>query len=316
LPGTPFVTLTTLDRPFDETATSKDPGAPLVTGTTGVFDVLGVDILSGRRFDALEVAEGHNVVVLSAKTASQVFGTTDVTGREVLVRLAAFYVPPAAPRVWRATVVGVAADTDSQRLSARSTGVVYAPLRPNDVKVPFLVLAVRSSLDPAATARTLPAIMRLANPEIPMPASGPARLIITPEIVLYRYVAVVCAVLAGLGLAMSMTGLYGVLSLLVSRRTREFGLRMALGGTARRIAWMVLKDGARPVRDGLLIGLLFGVGGRALFRYATGRQDIALFDAVGFAVVAVVLSIAAAVACYLPARRASRVDPNVALREL
>jgi putative ABC transport system permease protein len=78
---------------------------------------------------------------------------------------------------------------------------------------------------------------------------------------------------------------------------------------------MVLRDGARPVLDGLIIGLLFGVLGRGVVRYSLGQASVQLFDPAGFSIVAILLAIAAVLACYLPARRASRVDPNVALRE-
>jgi len=313
LAGTPFATLSTVDRPFEESPAANYAGGPLVTGTAAMFEVLGVRVLSGRPFATSEVAEGRHIVVLSAVAAQQVFGSTDVLGRELLVKRRSFRLG-APPSVWRATVVGIAEDTDSQRFRNRSTGVIYAPLMTDEL--PFLVLAVRSDGDPAAAARALPAIMRTVDPEVALSTAAPARMVVTPEVVLYRYVTTICGVLAGLGLLMSMTGLYGVLSLLVSRRTREFGLRMALGGTSGRITWMVLQDGARPVRDGLIIGLLFGIGGRALFRYSTGQSSVSLFDPTGFAIVAVVLSMAAALACYVPARRASRINPIVALKEL
>jgi ABC-type antimicrobial peptide transport system permease subunit len=112
-----------------------------------------------------------------------------------------------------------------------------------------------------------------------------------------------------------MTGLYGVLSELVLRRTRELGIRMALGADARHLLRMVLQDGTRPVLAGLGIGLGCGVILRVAFRPLFIRM-LPAFDPLMIALVPVAFIAAALLAAYFPARRASRVDPNVALRHL
>jgi len=121
--------------------------------------------------------------------------------------------------------------------------------------------------------------------------------------------------LGWLALVLAMAGLYGVLSELVLRRTREIGIRMALGADAHRLLRMVLMDGVRPVFAGLAIGLGCGAMLRLGFRPLFIRM-LPAFDPVIVALVPVAFVVASLVAAYLPARRASSVDPNVALRHL
>ena len=116
-------------------------------------------------------------------------------------------------------------------------------------------------------------------------------------------------------LAMSMVGLYGVQSIAVGRRTREIGVRLSFGATAAQVKRMVLKDGYRPVFEGLAIGLFMGVTGRAILRVFFDAP-IAVLDPWMLAVVPVPLVFAAFCACYLPARRAAAIEPMVALRDL
>jgi putative ABC transport system permease protein len=110
--------------------------------------------------------------------------------------------------------------------------------------------------------------------------------------------------------------LYGVLSHLVARRSREIGLRLALGAEPNRVRRMIIGEGLRPVVWGLSVGLIVGTGARVVFRATGLASNISAIDPLAFGVAAVTLVTAGFLACYLPARRASEVDPNVALRDL
>ena len=118
-----------------------------------------------------------------------------------------------------------------------------------------------------------------------------------------------------LTLVLAMVGLYGIQAHVVAQRTREVGVRMALGASVAQIERLVMREGYRPLLQGLFLGLFFGVVVRLLVR-AYVNANIQPFDPVAFAMVPIPLVIAASLACYLPARRAARVDPNVALRHL
>ena len=123
------------------------------------------------------------------------------------------------------------------------------------------------------------------------------------------------AAIALLALILAMIGLYGIQIHVVASRIREVGLRLALGASGRQIRLMILREGYRPVIEGVVLGIVFGVIVRLGLR-ALMRQRIHIFDPLAFALVAIGLLGSAFLACYLPARRASRVDPNVALRHL
>jgi putative ABC transport system permease protein len=130
-----------------------------------------------------------------------------------------------------------------------------------------------------------------------------------------RFVASVAGSLGALTLALGMIGLYGVQSEGVSRRTREFGIRLAIGASAARIVRMVLVDGFMPVLQGLLLGLFFGTLTRLIVRVVL-VAPIRVLEPVSFGLVPLPFLFAAFLACYLPARRAACTDPNVSLRHL
>jgi ABC-type antimicrobial peptide transport system permease subunit len=153
------------------------------------------------------------------------------------------------------------------------------------------------------------------DPDLVILEAGTAASLVGARHLVLRVGAWAAGALGGLALLLAMTGLYGVLSELVLRRTRELGIRMALGADARRLVRMVLADGTRPVLVGLGIGLSAGIVLRLAFRPLFIRM-LPAFDPSMIALVPLTFIAAALLAAYLPARRAARVDPNVALRHL
>jgi ABC-type antimicrobial peptide transport system permease subunit len=121
--------------------------------------------------------------------------------------------------------------------------------------------------------------------------------------------------LGALTLVLGMIGLYGVQSDVVGRRTRELGVRLALGASAKQIGRMVLLDGLKPVFQGLILGLFFGTVARLIVRVVL-VTPITVLDPLSFALIPLPFLIAAFFACYLPAHRAAQVDPNISLRHL
>jgi len=146
-------------------------------------------------------------------------------------------------------------------------------------------------------------------------ALADGRVMLSGPYVLLRFLGVSSFSLGLLTLVLAMVGLYGVQSHGVAHRTREIGVRMSFGATAAQIKSMVLKDGYRPVFEGIAIGVFIGLSGRAIIR-AYLDAKIGILDPWMLAVVPIPLMLAAFFACYLPARRAASVDPTVALRHL
>lgn len=156
---------------------------------------------------------------------------------------------------------------------------------------------------------------RRAAPDVGFERSGTAYALLAGPHVLLRTLGLVAISLGVVTLLLAMVGLFGVQSHVVSHRTREIGVRMSFGASRAQIRAMVLKDGYAPVLQGLAIGLFIGVVGRALIQSQT-PVPIGIVDRWMFLLVPIPLLLAAFFACWLPAYRASRVDPNVALRHL
>jgi predicted permease len=315
--GLPFGTMTpgvSIVRPDQTLGSGNDY---LVAATPGLFRTAGIPIVQGRAFDARDRYDANPVVILSEQTARRLFGTAEVTGREVRFR---DWVNRSGPgqqgRV--AVVAGVARDTDTSRLFSRSHGTVYVPLAqlihdPNFRMV--LTVVARTPGDPAALIGPMRAAVNLADTDLAIgPGSGSGRIVLASAYVSIGILARLLGSLGVLAVVLSMAGLYGVLSHLTTRRTREMGLRMALGALRRDIVRLVLADGFRPVFEGLLIGLVIVTGVRVVLYYQYGGA-VSIVEPVSSTLACFPLILAALLACYLPARRAARIEPTVALRD-
>lgn len=300
-----WATATTPDKPFMPSGRYESP--TMLAATPDVFRTLGVTIVRGRSFDDRDEARAPRVMVVSEKTARTFFGTSDAIERQLLIK------PGGRPPAETFTIVGIASDTDTGRLMSRSDGTIYVPLSQHYER--FLVILARTTGDPARAARQIQKAVHRADPDVGLGAAGPASIMMAGPYFAARIAASFATALGALTLLLSMVGLYGVQSHIVARRTRELGVRMAIGASARQIRRMVLREGYRPVIEGLVLGLVFGAIARTALR-AFVSATIQPIDPVAFALVPIPLVIAAFLACYVPARRASRVDPNVALRHL
>jgi hypothetical protein len=257
-------------------------------------------------------------VVVDEGIARSLFGSLEVVGRTLLLR------EESAGReiVSEATVTGVAASMGRAPDDAdRRVQTLYAPLqsrpapdwtRAGDRR---LVLIARSrDGDGSAMTGALQAAVRRVDPDLVVQA-GRADLIAAGPLALLEFGSVVFGGLAVLALALSMAGLYGVLSHVVDRRTREMAIRIALGAEPGGIARLVLRQGFRPIAEGLFIGLGVALVVRQI--YQVGMENtLSPIDAATFALAAVPLLAAGLIACYLPARRAASVNPLDALRQL
>ncbi len=302
--GLPAIRLT-LSQPDSGIAGPADRyGAVGVAATPSLFRTIGVPILRGRGFDERDHAGAAPVAVISEFTARHVFGAGEAIGRPLVVQ--------GTSRV-TATVVGVARDTDVGYVFGEARPVVYLPLTQR--YEPFLAIVARSTGDAALAVNALRGALRRADPDLAAEVTGTGRTVLTGAYVFLRAAGMAALGLGALTLALAMVGLFGIQSHIVAYRTREIGVRMSLGASPGQIQRMVLKDGYRPVVDGLAIGLFIGVIGRTIVR-AYMELEVSVVDPWLFFVVPVPLIAAAFCACYFPAHRAAGVDPNVALRHL
>lgn len=304
----PSVTRT--DEPL---APSDDPqrSVQLVPATPQVFGTLGVDVVRGRSFGPGHSVSTPLVGVVSETFATRIWGTSDVVGRDLVLW------PPAGQReassqpFQRVTVIGIATDTDAGASGSREAGVLYVPMDQHAIS--RAVFTVRAADDADAALAALRAAIARAAPDLVLVEIGTGpRLIGLGGLALTLVTSIVTSI-GGVALLLALTGLFGIVSELVSRRTREFGVRSALGASRSGIVRLVLLDGLEPIAGGLLIGVFVGAVGRSISASVLSLPMSAV-DPIEFLAVAILLVTAGAVACYWPARRAAQVDPTVALR--
>jgi putative ABC transport system permease protein len=302
-----------LSTPSALVGVTPDPkeGAAVISATPAIFSTLGVSIVTGRTFSDQDSSASEAVTVISRRTAMSLFGRADVAGQSIFVKQFSS-ARDTMLKTTALTVVGVASDT---RVVGRTDrDVVYVPL--TQAFQPRLVLTARAAGDPELLVGMLRQTLGTVAPGLAIDQIGTAEAVINgPSNAFLQIAGGLSGVLGVLAFFLALAGLYGVLSHLVERRTREIGVRVALGAVRSDIYRMVVRDGLRPVIGGLLIGLVIGVVVRRALTPFFARL-LPTVDPAVMVVLPLLMLAASIVASYLPARRAARVDPNVALREL
>ena len=301
--------VTTEEQPFTETGDVGDY-AHRIAATAEILGTLGMQVVRGRAFTERDDAGAPRVAILSEALAREVFHATDVVGRRILLGPRRRLVKGSPPELF--TVVGVSKDTDTFMLGRRGNPLLFVPLAQGYNSA---VTITARGPDPSAVAGVLRSAIRKADRELAVSSLGTGVKLLSGPYFLLRIVAGLASALGALALVLAMAGLYGVLAHVVTRRTREIGIRIAMGADRARIFGLILRDGLRPVAQGLVLGLGVGVVFRIALR-STIVTGISPVDPLTFALIPIPFVIAAFIACYVPASRASRVEPTVALRDL
>jgi predicted permease len=265
---------------------------------------LAFDIRSGRFFDSADVSENRAVAVIDARFAGELFGGADPLGRRVLVNA------NSPERRW-VTIIGVTGELHLSNADDEAGPDLLVPLAPTQDRFFALTLATRG--DSAAIAARLPALVTSVNPDaVTYATRTQAR---AREIGRFGISAItnIMGGLGLLGLGLAAAGLYGALALGVTQRTREIGLRRAVGAQALNLTYTVGRRGFWAVGIGLVLG--FALGTPLASALAGRSESIALLDLWLFAGVALVVLASAALALLVPLRRALAIDPMRALRE-
>jgi putative ABC transport system permease protein len=295
----------------DPSSTETQPLFWLDVVTPDYFRVMGAPLLSGRWFNDADEAGGPPVVIVSATTAKRFWPAGDAVGRHVRF---------VGEQNWR-TVVGIVPDMRAYDLQNSEPdymkGTAYVPYTPDatleDGRLPAeMTIAVRmASNDPNAVEHLRSALVA-ASPNVPISEVRAMRTVVSEAASASTSTTLLFAAFAGIALVLGIVGIYGVLSFLVSRRRREMGVRMALGAQRSDVLLLVMKEGA----SFSLAGIALGLAGAFFCGRLLGSQlyGISPVDALTFVSVPVVVAIATSAACYIPARRAMKVDPLVALR--
>lgn len=264
----------------------------------GYFETMGMPILKGRAITAEDRADSQRVAVVNETFARRYFAGQDPLGRRV-----------DQGQGW-ATVVGVAKDGKYQRLDETPAPLVYYSLRQS--YAPSFTLHVRTTGQPRALVETVRAAFTATNSDLPL--LDPRTMTEQMGAATFRqsFGASMLSVFASLALLLVALGLYGVLSYTVAQRTRELAIRMALGASARDVLRLVFRQGMTMIGVGLVIGTALAlVVGRLLQSQLLGES---ITDPLTFVAVPALLVVVSLIACLIPARRATKVDPLVALR--
>jgi putative ABC transport system permease protein len=283
-------------RPSDQPATEVRQISP------DFFAAIGMPVLRGRGVTTADLPTGPKVLVINSAFAKRFFPNEEAIGQVVQLQ-------------WgngndERQVVGVVGDVHSAALAEAPEPTVYVPI----MQVPYtnLSIIIRTNAAPATLAPALRAIVHDLDHEVPVYSVQTMVERVASSVGRQRFYATLIAIFAGVALVLSAVGLYGVIAYAVSQRTHELGVRVALGATGDRISRMVVGEGLTLTAIGVVIGVLTSMAAGRLV--ATLLFGVGAVDPATLGIVVATLAVVAGLASWLPARRAARVDPLVAMR--
>jgi len=303
-----------LDRPLP-TSFEETPHVQYRPVAGDYFKTMGIRLLQGRLLNDHDQANTALSVVVNQKLAQKFWPEQDPIGKVVLLSPPENPIPanllPRGYHVPRFTVVGVVADAHYGSLNADAVPVAYASIRQHDYTTGGSFV-VRTDGDPRALTPSVRSALAQIDKGLPMADVYTMEEIMYSSVAQPRLEAVLLGLFGGLAMVLAAVGIYGVMSYSVSERTSEIGIRMALGASPASILRMVCKQGLMLTGIGLAAGLGLALGlTRLMSKLLFGVSPT---DPVTFVIIAVMLAIVALLACWVPARRATSVDPLVALR--
>jgi predicted permease len=319
LPGVEAAGVTTDIPLFGGSSTGFDVGGrpphapgqrPMVefrSVSPGYFRAMGIPLLRGRAFTEQDVGDAPGVVIINETLARRHFPGEDPVGKRLGF---------SGPTDWR-EIVGVARDTRNYGLDEEVKPEAYMPYTQSAPgylagSISGMILVARTASDPQSTVAAIKGEVRALDGNQPVYNIKTMEQYLAESIAQRRFNMLLLAVFAGVAVLLAAVGLYGVMSYMVSQRTHEIGLRMALGAQARDILVMAVRQGLVLIIIGIGVGL---AGALALTRVMSGLlYGVGTTDPATFAAIVLLLAFVSLIACYIPARRATRIDPLIALR--
>jgi putative ABC transport system permease protein len=279
------------------------PKLPVITISPGYFQTLGVQLLAGRDFNDRDGASAPPVAIVNERLASKFWPGEGALGK----RLRLF--EGNAPAAWL-TVVGVASNIiQNDETRQKFDALLYLPYRQRPGAAMWLM--GRTAVLPAGLTNDFRRQVQALDPDLPV--YGPFPLFDRLEVFWdNRFYGILFLIFAAIALLLASVGLYTVIAHSVSQRTQEIGVRMAVGASARDILKLVLRQGMIPLTIGLIVGLVAAMGVNRVLK--SQLVQVSPADPLTLVVASAALILAATLGCLIPARRAMRVDPVVALR--
>jgi putative ABC transport system permease protein len=269
--------------------------------SVGYFETMGIPLLEGRLLNEFDSADSKRVMVINQAAARRFWGEQSAVGHFVVV---------GGREETRWEIVGVVGNTRHWGLGREANPEMYIPIAKQPT--PFMTLVVRTAGDPLGFTASVREQIRAMDAQLPISAPLAGADLIAQSESQRSFFLTLMAAFAGLALLLAGLGIYAVMAYNVAQRRQEFGVRLALGAQGRDIRGMVIGEGARLALAGVLLGT---AGALALTHLLKNLlYEVTATDPMTFAAVPVVLALVAFAACALPARRAAKVDPMVALR--
>ncbi len=284
----------------ESTPDAQRPEADYTVVTPNYFETLQIPLLQGRQFNTHDRKDSPGVIVINDILAQRLWPSQNALGKRFRIGF----------EERQREVIGVVGSIKQTTLDAEVRPAMYMPHQqsPNS----GMTVLVRTRGEPLAMAAAVREEVRALDRDVPVTQVQTMERVVGASVAQPRFSMLLVGLFAGLALVLSAVGIYGVMAYSVSRRAHEIGVRMALGASAREVLKLVLKDGMTLALAGIGVGLL---GAFALTRLmASFLFDVSAKDPGTFATVAVFLAVVAFIACYIPARRATKVDPLIALR--
>jgi predicted permease len=269
----------------------------------GFFAAMGQPLVAGREFTVKDAAGAPRVAIINETMAKYYFGTESPLGRHIGSN--------ARAKTPDTEIVGVVKDSKTSTLRTEPRRFVYTPY-PQENEIGQITFYVRARGSAASVGSSVRQVAQRVDPNLPVFDMKTMTTVVDESLFLERMVAALSVAFGGLATLLAAIGLYGVMSYTVARRTREIGIRMALGAERGAVMWLVLKEVALMVGIGVAVGLPLAL---ALSRVVQSQLfDLSAHDPIALTAAASLLAVVALAAGYIPARRATRVDPMLALR--
>jgi putative ABC transport system permease protein len=280
----------------------QGPSTDVRVVDAGYFETMGIPLLRGRNFSNLELREPRRVILINEALARKHFGSEDPLGRRLDV---AMFENP----IW-CEIIGVVGNVRYDSLIDESPPAVY--FAHPDLAYSFMTLVIRTDGDPASIAPAVQREIRSLDPNQPVSDVRTMDQVMSEWVSRSRFNTLLLGLFAALATLLSAVGIFGVMNYSVALRTRELGLRLAVGAQPRQVLLLVLKQGLVLTVLGLVVGLAAAF---ALTRLLSGLLfGVEAVDVSTFTTISLLLILVSLLACYLPARRAMRIDPLRALR--
>jgi putative ABC transport system permease protein len=273
----------------------------------GYFATIGAQVLRGRDVTDSDTLQGLPVTIINTTMATKYFPGEDPLGKQVGVGTTRY---PAR------TIIGIVADIKHASLREEAAPEMFVPFTQNEIKIwpsmQTMQCAVRTKADPASVVASIQDAVHSVDRDLPVAKLATLTTLVSNSMTADRLALLMVGSFGILALVLACIGMYGVISYSVMQRTAEIGVRMALGATRSQIFVMIIGQAARLACAGIVIGLVAALASTHLMsRFLFG---VGAADPITFALVALLLIIISLLACYIPARKAMKIEPIMALR--